>query len=98
LTLQQWTDLSIVLLAVEAAIMMIAAGITLFYCIRGIKQVDRSLRIGLPKVRGQLKQATLSAETIGEAITSPIIEIRSRIAHVKGLIRGLSPDKGRHQS
>jgi hypothetical protein len=83
LTLEQWRDLSLILLLFEAAAVILSAGIALFYTIRVTAMLDRELRARLPILRRKTQQIAARTDALGATITQPIIAGSSRLAQAQ---------------
>jgi hypothetical protein len=89
LTLEQWRDLSLILLLFEAAAVILSAGIALFYTIRVTAMLDRELRARLPIIRRKTQQVAAQTTALSATVAEPIIATSSRLSQAQRMADSL---------
>jgi len=87
--LAPWRDLSIVWLAILAGILIAVPGVALFYAARGLRTLNRWLR--LPLLNGQLWALRVEQGTkrASDTIVQVPIRLYSRSAQARVTLRGV---------
>ena len=87
--LAPWRDLSIVWLSILAAIIIAVPGVALFYAVRGMRVLNRWLR--LPLLNAQLWALRIEQGTqrASDMIVEVPIQLHSRSAQARVTIRGV---------
>lgn len=73
MTLANWRDLAVVLLALEAFIMALLPAAALFFMVKGMSWVHRKLRRVFPTVQGYFRKAATVTDQASVKIAAPII-------------------------
>jgi hypothetical protein len=87
--LAPWRDLSIVWLAILAGIILAVPGVALFYAVRGMRALNRWLR--LPLLNAQLWALRIQQGTqrASDAVVEIPIRLHSRSAQARVTLRGV---------
>ena len=95
MTLAEWTDLSIILLAIEAFVISLVPGVILFYCVKGMFWTIRKLRYVFPVVQGYFFKAEQITKETSDRIAAPFITVSATAAQTRrwqqSLIASLRP-------
>ncbi|PKO21743.1 MAG: hypothetical protein CVU38_12970 [Chloroflexi bacterium HGW-Chloroflexi-1] len=83
MSLANWRDLSIVLLAIEAFIISLAPAVLFYLCVRGISWVLEQIRTYAPQVQGYFRQGAEIAENVSQKIAAPFVAISAAAAQVR---------------
>lgn len=98
MTLANWRDLAVILLAIEAFVIALLPGIVLFFAIRGMSWVIRKLRATAPTVQGYFRKAATISEQASQRVAAPFVGTSATLARVRGgrsaLAASLRPRKG----
>ncbi len=88
-SLAPWRDLSIAWLSILAMIFMLVPGVALFFAIRGMRAVNRWLRV--PLLMAQLWAVRIEQGTrrASEVIVEVPIRLQSRTAQTRVTLRGV---------
>lgn len=84
MTLGNWRDLAIVLLAVEAFLLSLMPGAFLYFAVRGISFLIRKLRSVAPIVQGHFRKAATVTEEVSQKAVTPMIEASAALAQFRG--------------
>lgn len=82
MTLANWRDLAVILLAIEAFFISLIPGVILFFAVRGMLWVIRKLRGGAPIVQGYFRKAATISEQASQRVAAPIIATSATFAQV----------------
>lgn len=97
MTLDNWRDLAIILLAVEAFLLSLIPGVILYFAIRGISSLIRKLRSVAPVVQGYFRKAATVTEEVSQKAVTPMIAASATMAQLRGwrsaLINSLQPKR-----
>ncbi len=85
MTLATWRDLSVILLAIEAFLMVLIPGIVLYLAIRGMSWATRKLRSTAPVVQNAFRKVASISEQASHRVASPIIATSATMAQVRSL-------------
>lgn len=91
MTLADWRDLSIILLAIEAFIMGLVPAVILFFAIKGMLWVIRKLRGAAPVVQGYFRKASQVSENVSQRIAAPFIAASATSAQVQRWRQAILP-------
>jgi hypothetical protein len=83
MTLENWRDLSIILLAVEAFVIVMVPAAVFFFTIKGVLWMNRKISIAGPIVRGYFRKAERSTKIASDRIAAPFITASATTARVK---------------
>ena len=88
-TLQPWRDLAIILLAIEAAAIVLLPGIVLFFALKGVRALKRMIR--MPLLRAQVWALRIQHWTrrATNAVASVPIKVNSGSVRVRVTARSL---------
>ena len=90
MTLDNWASLSLVLLAVEGLIITLIEGLILYFVIRGILILNKSLSKLFPTVLGYFQKAEEVTHKISDRLALPFIAINSTAAKIQTMRRALT--------
>ncbi len=82
MTLANWRDLAVVLLAVEAFFISLIPGVILYFAVRGMLWVIRKLRVTAPTVQGYFRKAADISEQVSQRTAAPFIAVSATLAQV----------------
>jgi len=95
MTIPFWRNISIVLLAVEAFVLVLIPLVTLYFANRGLHRLRSFLRPIFPRTRDRVQQVERVTAQVGELIVAPIIAVyalavrlRCMVLTMAGLPRG----------
>ena len=83
MSLANWRDLSVVLLAIEAFMISLVPAVMLFFCVRGISWLLKQLRAYAPKVQDYFRQGAQIAEDVSQKIAAPFFAVGAAAAQVR---------------
>lgn len=83
MTLANWRDLAVILLALEAFIISLVPGAILYFAVRGMLWLIRKLRVTAPTVQGYFAKAAVISEQASQRIAAPFIGASARIAQTR---------------
>lgn len=84
MTLADWRDLAIILLAVEAFLLSLIPGALLYFAVRGISFLIRKLRSVAPIVQGYFRKTATVTEEVSQKAVTPMIEAGATLAQFRG--------------
>ena len=93
MTLPDWRDLAVVLLAIEAFLIGLVPAVALYFVIRGMQWVTKKVRHGTPIVQGYFQHAARMSEKVSRRVAGPIISLESGAArtdrwlHIRSTLR-----------
>lgn len=97
MTLSDWANLSIILLAIEAFVICLVVGVVYFYATRGLLQLIRQLRITFPIIQRYFRQAEQVTKTASDRVAAPFIATSAASAKVRhwqrSIMQSLRPTK-----
>jgi hypothetical protein len=93
MTLTDWTNASIILLAVEAFILTLVPGLIFFFGIRGTNRLIFEVRDKSPLVLSKLREAARATEHASQTITAPSINLSAAKAQLSGWLSFFSARK-----
>jgi len=93
MTLTDWTNASIILLAVEAFILTIIPGVIFFFGIRGTNRIIFELRDKSPLIRSKFREVARATEQASQKVTSPFINVSAGRAQLDGWLSFFSGRK-----
>ncbi len=97
MTLGNWRDLAIILLAAEAFLLSLIPAAILYFALRGMSSLIRKLRSVAPTVQGYFRKAATITEEASQRISAPVIRISATAAQLRGwrsaLINSLQPKR-----
>lgn len=73
MTLANWRDLAVVLLALEGFIMGLVPAVILFFAVKGMLWLIHKLRATAPVVQGYFRKAAEISETVSQRAGAPFI-------------------------
>lgn len=82
MTLANWRDLAVLLLALEAFIISLVPGVILYFAVRGLLWVIRKLRATAPTVQGYFHKAADISEQVSQRAAAPFITTNATLARV----------------
>jgi len=82
-TLANWRDLSVILLALEAFILSLIPAALFYFSIRGVLWVLRQSKTYAPRVQGYFRKAAEVSEHVSQRMAAPIISISAGIAQAR---------------
>jgi len=98
-TLTDWTNCSIVLLAIEGAVFVLVVGFIVFQSIRGTRWLTKSVRFYSPLVQSRFRDVANATEKASQQIASPFIDASAATAKARRLLLFLAPSaKGREKT
>jgi hypothetical protein len=83
MTLSEWADLSIILLAIEAFVISLVPALILFYCVKGMLRLLRELRRVFPIVRGYFLKAEQITKKTSDQVAAPFITASATAAQTR---------------
>lgn len=83
MTLANWRDLAVILLALEAFVISLIPGLILFFAVRGMLWVIRKLRAIAPTVQGYFRKAAVISEQVSHGAAAPFIATDATLAQVR---------------
>ena len=89
MTLADFRDLSIILLALEAVIVGSVAAVLVVFLIMGVLRLNREIPIAGPVVQGYFRKAERYTKVTGERIAAPFITAGAATARIKRWPRSL---------
>jgi hypothetical protein len=89
MTLADFRDLSIILLAIEAVVVGSVAAVLVVLMIMGVMRLNREIPVVSPVVQGYFRKAELYAKVAGERIAAPFITAGATTARIKYWPRSL---------
>lgn len=93
--LSGWRDAAIVLLALEAFIGVLAAGVVCFYSIRGIRRLKERIPTVTRPAAMYLGQAERATRRAGDTAIAPLIQAEASGAQIKATWKQLFRSNGR---
>ncbi len=97
MTLDNWRDLAVVLLALEAFLLSLIPGVILYFGVRGVSQLIRKLRTLAPTVQGYFRKAATLTEEVSQHAVTPVIAASAALAQLRGwrtaLLHSLQPKR-----
>lgn len=82
-TLATLTDISVVILAIEAFVILLVPGVIVFFAIRGINWLQRQLRKYGPMARFRFNQAAQISEDMSHYAAAPFIAASATSARLR---------------
>lgn len=82
MTLANWRDLAVILLALEAFIISLVPAVILFFAVKGMLWVIRKLRSVAPTVQSYFRKAADTSEQISQRAAAPFIATSATLAQV----------------
>lgn len=82
MTLANWRDLAVVLLAIEAFFISLIPAAILYLAVRGMLWVIRKLRAVAPIVQGAFRKAATISEQASHRMAAPVIATSAALARV----------------
>ena len=83
MTLEQLSDISVVILAVETFFLALVLAVVLFFAIRTTSQTIVKLKVLGPKARVYFRSMAQGAEQTSQKITSPFVSMSATRARVE---------------
>jgi hypothetical protein len=90
MTLTNWRDLAVVLLALEAFIMGLVPVAIFFFLVKGLLWLIRKLRATAPIVQSYFRKAAEISETVSQRASAPIIAASATSAKVQRWWRAIA--------
>lgn len=84
MTLGNWRDLAIVLLALEAFLLSLIPAAVLYLALRGVSWLIRKLRSVAPTVQGYFRKAATVTEEVSHRAVTPVITASATLAQLRG--------------
>lgn len=84
MTLGNWRDLAIVLLALEAFLLSLIPAVILYFALRGMSWLIRKLRSVMPTVQGYFRKAATVTEEISQQAVAPVITTSVALTQLRG--------------
>jgi hypothetical protein len=84
-TLPDWRDLAVALLAIEAFLIGLVPAVALFFAVRGMRWVTNKVRHGTPIVQGYFQRAARISEKASRRVATPIIRLAAEAARARQL-------------
>jgi hypothetical protein len=89
--LENWRDLAVVLLALEAFVLSLIPAALLYLAVRGMMWLLRQLRVLGSRVQGYFRKAAQVADLVSRRIAAPIIAVNAASAQFNRWFSFLSP-------
>lgn len=83
MTLTNWRDLAVVLLALEALIMGLVPAVLFFFSVKGMLWLIHKLEASAPVVQGYFRKAAEISETVSQRAGAPFIAASATSAKVR---------------
>ncbi len=83
MTLANWRDLAVVLLALEAFVMGLLPAAILYFCVRGISWTLRKVRGYVPPAQGVFHKIAATSDDISRRIAAPLISLSATGAQLR---------------
>jgi len=83
MSLANWRDLSVVLLAIEVFVISLVPGIILFFCVKGMLWMIRKIRGVAPVIQGYFRKAEQVSRIASERVAAPFIAASAAAAQVR---------------
>lgn len=84
MTLTNWRDLAVVLLALEGFIMGLVPAVLLFFSVKGLLWLIRKLRATGPVVQSYFRKAAEVSENVSQRVGAPFIAASATSAKLRG--------------
>jgi hypothetical protein len=98
-TLTEWTNVAIVILAVQAFFLAIILGAVLYFGIRGTSGIIRQLRISAPRAQAYFRNLADAAEQTSQRIATPFMSASAaRARMVRTVSAALSVFRGQKET
>lgn len=83
MSLADWRDLAIVLLALEAFVLSLVPAVILYFGVRGMIWLLRQVRGHAPTVQGYFRKAAQLSDRVSRRVVNPIIGIEAGMARAR---------------
>ena len=87
MTLTDWTNLAIILLAVEAFVFVLIPAVLLYYSVRGMQSTRAWLRtIGLPQSQRISRLVAERTNTYSAKVTEPFVQVEASTTQARATL------------
>lgn len=83
MSLANWRDLAVVLLALEAFVFSLVPAVILYFGVRGMIRLLKLVRTYAPMVQGYFRRAAEVSDRVSRRVVSPIIGVEAGVAQVR---------------
>ena len=90
MTIPFWRDVSVVLLAVEAFVLILIPLVALYFANKGLRRLRSFLRPIFPRTRARVQQVERVTAQAGELIVAPIIATYALAARLRCIVLTMS--------